>query len=64
MKNACWTLFAVSVVLFLAAVYSKVMGPGHFLFGYPAVSWWRASMAVVIYAMAFKIVGQEGRAAV
>jgi hypothetical protein len=41
MKNACWTLFAVSVVLFLAAVYSKVMGEGHFLFGYPPVSWWR-----------------------
>ncbi len=64
MRNACWTLFAVSVVLLLAAVFSKVMGPGHLLFGYAPVSWWRMSMAVVIYAMALKIVGQEGRAAV
>jgi hypothetical protein len=61
MKRACWTLFAVSVVLFLAAVYSKLMGPAHFLFGYPAVSWWRSAMALAIYAMALKIVAQDGR---
>jgi len=40
------------------------MGPDHFLFGYPPVSWWRISIAVVIYAMALKIVGQECRTAV
>lgn len=62
MKNACWILFAVSAVLFLAAAYSKVMGPDHFLFGYPAVSWWRTSMALVIYSMALKIIGTESRA--
>ena len=61
MKRACWTLFAVSVVLFLAAVYSKLLGPDHFVFGYPAISWWRSSIALVIYAMALKILGQEGR---
>jgi hypothetical protein len=64
MNRACWTLFAISVVLLLSSVYSKVMGPGHFLCGYTAVSWWRVSMAVVIYAMALKIIGHEHRAAV
>jgi hypothetical protein len=64
MKRACWTLFAISVVLLLGSVYSKVIGPDHFLFGYPAVSWWRMSMAFVIYAMALKILGREDRVAV
>ncbi len=62
MKNVCWTLFAVSVVLFLGAIYSKLMGPAHFLFGYSAVSWWRASMALVIYALGFKILSAGNRA--
>jgi hypothetical protein len=61
MKRACWTLFAVSVVLFLAAVYSKLLGPDHFVFGYTAISWWRSAMALAIYAMALKIVAQDGR---
>ena len=63
MKNACWTLFAVSVVLFLAAGYSKLMGPEHFLFRYPAVSWWRASMALAIYAIGLKVLNGETRVA-
>ena len=61
MKRACWTLFAVSVVFFLAAVYSKLLGPTHFVFDYAAVSWWRISMALVVYAMALKILGSESR---
>ncbi len=63
MKNACWTLFAVSVVLFLAAGYSKLMGPEHFLFSYAAVSWWRASMALAIYAIGLKVLSGETRVA-
>jgi hypothetical protein len=64
MKRAGWTLYAVSVVLFLAGGYSKLMGPEHFLFGYTAVSWWRASMALVIYAIGLKILSGETRVAV
>ena len=63
MKRASWTLFAVSVVLLLASVYSKLLGPAHFLFDYPAVSWWRISMALAVYAMALKILGSESRGA-
>lgn len=59
MKNACWTLFSISVVLLLAGVYSKLMGPEHFLFGFTAVSWWRISMALAVYAMAIKILGES-----
>ena len=62
MKKACWALFAVSVVLFLAAAYSKLMGPEHYLFGFAAAGWWRASMALVIYAMALRIIGVDSRA--
>jgi hypothetical protein len=62
MRNACWTLFAISVVLLLGSMYSKVTTD--FLFGYPAVSWWRLSMAVLLYAMALKILGREDRAVV
>ena len=64
MKNVSWLLYAVSVVLFLAAGYSKLMGPEHYLFGLAAAGWWRASMALVIYAMALKILGTKGSAVV
>jgi hypothetical protein len=62
MKNVCWVLFGVSVVLFLIGVYSKFVGLGSFVMGYAPVGWWRAAMALVIYAMALKMLAGNAKA--
>ena len=57
MKNACWSLFGLSVVVFLIGSISKLTG-NDILDIWP-VAWWRAAMALVIYAMALKIIAGD-----
>lgn len=56
MKNVCWALFGLSVLLFLVGTYSKFAGPGSFVMDFPPVAWWRAAMAAVIYSMALSMI--------
>ena len=61
MKNACWALFGFSVVLFLVGVYAKAAGgQGNFPLDFQPVAWWRAAMALLLYAIGLKIIGGEG----
>ena len=61
MKMACWILFGLSVLLLALGVYSVFAGQEHFLFGLRPAAWWRAAMAMVIYAIAFRLIGSEER---
>ncbi len=61
MKNACWALFGLSVVLFLVGVYARAAGePGTFPLDFQPVAWWRAAMALLLYAIGLKVIGGEG----
>jgi len=58
-KIACWALFGLSVLALLIGVYSKFAGPTHMVLGWVPSAWWRAAMALVIYAIALKMLGTE-----
>ena len=63
MKATCWTLFSLSVLLFVLGVVSRYAGPWDSL-GYGPVTYWRGAMGLVIYAIALKILGaNNGRPA-
>ncbi len=59
MKNLCWALFGLSVLLLLIGVYSKLAGLDGHAFGLEPVAWWRASMAAVIYSMALALISKK-----
>ena len=65
MKNVCWALFGLSVLLFLLGVVSKFVGGdgGDFPLRFAPVAWWRAAMAALLYAIGLKILGENGRTA-
>ena len=58
MKNACWALFGLSAIVFLIGVYAKATG-GSVPLDLPPVAWWRAAMALLLYAIGLKIIGGE-----
>jgi len=62
MKNVCWGLFALSVLAFLLGVISKIAGPGAWILAFEPVAWWRAAMALVVYAIALRTLGGPERA--
>jgi hypothetical protein len=59
MKMACWILFGFSVLLLACGVYSVFAGQEYFLLGLRPAAWWRAAMAMVIYAIALRLIGGE-----
>jgi hypothetical protein len=62
-KIVCWLLFALSVLTLLVGVYSKFAGATHQVLGSVPSAWWRAAMALAIYAIALKLLGTEGNKA-
>ena len=63
MKNAYWILFVVSVLLFVLGVLARFPGPWN-PFGQSPGTYWRGAMAMVIYAIALKVLGTNGQASV
>ena len=61
MKNVCWGLFGLSVLAFLLGMISKIAGPGAWMLGYEPVAWWRAAMALLMYAIGLQIVAGDER---
>ncbi len=62
MKMACWILFGLSALLLAFGVYSKFAGQENFLLEINPGAWWKAAMAMVIYAIALRLIGKEDRA--
>ncbi len=62
MKNVCCALFGFSALLLLIGVYSKFAGQGSWVMDFPPVTWWRASMAAVIYSIALTLITRGERA--
>jgi hypothetical protein len=61
MKMVPWVLLGISVVLFIICVYSKFAGPEGWVLGYAPKGWWRAAMAGAVYAIAFKLLHENGK---
>ena len=62
MKIACWVLFALAAVALLCSIGAKLVTPQH-LFGFLPIAWWRLALAFAVFAIALKVVSQEGRPA-
>ncbi len=60
MKTASWILLVLGAIALLGSVGGKLL-PSQHLFGHLPSAWWRLAMALVVFAMALKIVGGDGR---
>jgi hypothetical protein len=63
MKHVSSILLLISMLLFLVAVYNKLVGQEGWILGYAAQGWWRCSMAFAVWAIAAKLVTPTCKAA-